>query len=120
MEKQEYIQMILRGMQHHCKRWSYNWFEKLKENPTEQTFHKLFCKITRTYFFSDNEGNYYSVYFSKEGSVTVKKCGPDYGKREEDTTIMLCEILEIMHNQCQAQLYEQNFETKELNVIRKE
>ncbi len=78
-----------------CKEWGYDFVEQLKENNGKQ-FYNIFCKITKTYFIDRSPGEYYSVEFSKDGKVAIKRCGKDFHKREPDAVIEIQSIVNIL------------------------
>ena len=87
--------LIANGLKEHCATWGYSRLEKLQENNTFENFYKLFCKITKTYYIEDSI-DYYNVEFFKDGTVTAKKCGPDFDKREPDVVLHIKEILPLL------------------------
>lgn len=87
--------LIANGLKEYCATWGYPWLERLKEINTPEHFYKLFCKITKTYYV-DGSTEYYNVTFSKEGTITVKKCGPDYDKRGPDAVLNIQDILPLL------------------------
>ena len=95
LTKEEYIQMIVNGLQEHCERWNYDWMEKLKEECTVKTFFKFFTKVTKTYFIKWKYA-YYSVEFFKDERVIVKRCAKDFNKRGIDIELSLSEVLEAI------------------------
>lgn len=100
-----FTEMVAKGLRQHCEYWGYDYIEKLKENCSVQNFHKLFCKITSTYTVNDgsgyydfNEGvNHYTVVFNKkEDFATVKRCGPDWDKRDIDAKVKTEDIIKLL------------------------
>ena len=79
----------------YCKRWGYDYVNRLKENGGKQ-FYNIFCRITKTYFIHRNSEEYYDVEFSKDGKAVIKRCGKDYDKREADTVIDIQSIVDVL------------------------
>ena len=100
-----FTEMVARGRRFHCEYWGPDYIEKLKENCSVQNFHKLFCKITSLYYVNDgnecydfSEGvNHYNVTFDKkENFATVKRCGPDWNKRDIDATVKTEDVIKLL------------------------
>lgn len=87
--------LIASGLKKYCTTWGYPWLERLRKNNTSENFYKLFCKITRIYFVNSST-DYYHIEFSKDGTVTVKRCGLDYDKRELDAILNIQDILPLL------------------------
>lgn len=93
-EPVDYSKYLVKHLVEHCEYWGYDWIEKLQENKTVDNFFKLFCKVTKTFYFYVDSRTYYSAVFDKkEEKVTIKKCGPDYDKQKE-THISIQEVLD--------------------------
>lgn len=91
----DFAQLIADGLSNHCKKWGYDFVERLKESNGKQ-FYNIFCRITKTYYVCKNKKEYYSVEFSKDGKVMVKRCGKNYGKREPDRILDVQDIIYIL------------------------
>ena len=76
-EDHDYSRYIAEELIEHCHQWGYDWIEKLKEDKTVENFYRIFCKITKTYYFHIG-ADYYGVNFSKDGSAEVYKCGKNH------------------------------------------
>ena len=63
------------GLKEYCDCWDYNFIEKLKVNPTEETFVRVFCKVTKTFFFHLNGDTYGAKIDKKEKTASIYKCG---------------------------------------------
>lgn len=95
-EKQiDYAVEVAKHLIAHCDNWDYDWVKQLSRNKSHKTFMKLFCRISRTYFVPVGT-ELYDVEFSKEGPVTIKRCGRDYNKREADKVIDIKDILNLL------------------------
>ena len=70
----DYIYWIAKELKEHCKYWKYDKLDKLSMNKTVENFMKLFCKITKTYFFKVYD-DMYGVEFNSDGTGKVYKCG---------------------------------------------
>ena len=88
-----YPKEIAKGLKKHCEEWRYDWIEKLQDKKSPERFFQLFCRMTKTYYI-DIRDDYYNVEFQKDGNVVIKRCGPDYDKRNEDAIISIAEVLE--------------------------
>lgn len=95
--KIDYAKYIALHLIEYCEVWKYNYIERLAEHKTPEQFYKIFCKLTKTYFAPIGD-DHYNVTFSKEGTATVKRCGPDFDKRSEDAIISIHDILEHLPN----------------------
>lgn len=104
-----YTKYIAEHLMEHCKRWGYNHIDKLAEHKTPEHFYRIFCKLTKIYYAPIGE-DYYNVTFSKDGTVTVKRCGKDFDKRPEDATINIQDILNYLPNR------EENNRVREENI----
>lgn len=91
--KPNWAKEIAKGLKEHCKKWGFDWVDKLQGKKTPERFYKLFCKTTKTYFFLIS-GLYYNTTFEKEGNVVIKHIGRDWDKRNEDAIIRIEEVLE--------------------------
>ena len=90
----EYAQAIVKHLIDHCRSWGMNEkLNQLKEDKTTEIFHKLFCKITRTYYVIMDEWHF-NVEFCKDNTVNIKRCGRDYNERPMDATIQLQDVLD--------------------------
>lgn len=90
----DYAKAIVKHLIEHCRKWgSLDDISKLRESRTPATFHKLFCTVTRTYYFHMGEP-YFSANFTKENTVEIKRCGRDYRDRPLDATIQLQDVLD--------------------------
>lgn len=90
----DYAKAIVKHLIEHCRQWgSLDDISKLRESRTPATFHKLFCTVTRTYYFHMGEP-YFSANFTKENTVEIKRCGRDYRDRPLDATIQLQDVLD--------------------------
>lgn len=88
-------QLIADELSGYCKRWGYDYINRLKENGGKQ-FYNIFCRITKTYFVHRNSEEYYDVEFSKDGKAVIKRCGKDYDKREADAVIDIQSIVDVL------------------------
>lgn len=89
----EYAKAIIKHLTDHCRSWGMSRkMEQLIENKTTETFHKLFCKVTRIYYVDLHEW-YFNVEFCKDNTVNIKRCGRDYNDRPLDATIQLQDVL---------------------------
>lgn len=79
----------------HCEKWGYDFVQKLKEN-NGKDFYKIFCRVTKTYYVDKSSEEYYSVEFSKDGKMTIKRCGKDYDKREPEAVIDVQSVVDIL------------------------
>ena len=93
MKIPDWAKEIVRGLKEHCKKWEFDWLDKLQYKKTSERFYQLFCHITRTYYIEIGE-HHYNVEFSKDGNIVIKRCGPDWSKRGEDAIIRIEEVLE--------------------------
>ena len=90
----EYVSAIVKHLIDHCRTWGMSEkIKKLREEKTTDNFHRLFCKVTRTYFVPLGE-LHLDVEFCKDNAVNIKRCGRDYNDRPLDATIQLQEVLE--------------------------
>lgn len=90
----EYAQAIKKHLIDHCRRWGMSKkIEELIEHKTEDVFHKLFCKITRTQYVPLDQWHF-SVEFCKDNTVQIKRCGRDYNDRPLDAVIQLQDVLD--------------------------
>ena len=90
---EEYAKAIVKHLIEHCRRWGMTEnIKRLRESKTTEVFHKLFCKVTRTYYVDLYEW-YFNVEFCQDNTVNIKRCGRDFSKRGLDATIQLQDVL---------------------------
>lgn len=65
------------GLKEYCKEWHYDWMEQLQENKTTEGFIKLFCRLTRFFFFKYNNERYGAEIVKEERKIKMYKCGID-------------------------------------------
>lgn len=65
----------------------------MQTGKTVADFIHVFCNLTSTYFVFDGFEKYYSVIFSKSGTATVKRCGENYDKRNDDAVVNIQDII---------------------------
>lgn len=83
------------GLEKHCKEWKYDYIDKLMQDATASNFIKVFCKITCTYFFDEEEGSedfYGAEINKKEKTVKFYKCGKDHEK-----ILLECPVEEVVN-----------------------
>lgn len=88
-------QLIADELVEYCKRWGYDYIERLKKQGGRQ-FYNIFCRITKTYFVHKSPEEYYEVEFSKSGEAVVKRCGKDFSERETDAVIDIQSVADIL------------------------
>lgn len=96
MAEIDYLEIVANGLKNHCKKWDYDWLEKLKKDSSAKNFRKLFFKVTHLYYVAF-EDNHYNVSFDKKEDVAyVKRCGKDFGERDMDATIDIEKLIEAL------------------------
>lgn len=91
----DFPHLVADGLIEHCRKWGYDYMEKLQERGGNQ-FYNIFCRITNVYYIRKTPEEYYSVEFLKDGKAVIKRCGIDFHKREADTVIDIQSIVDIL------------------------
>lgn len=90
-DNQKLISALAEGIIKHCKRWGYDFVDKLLKDPREERFIKIFCKITYTYYFHYLDDMYGACFSKKNKSVQIYKCGNNHEK-----ILILCPIQKVI------------------------
>lgn len=86
-EQINYIPSLAIGIKNYCSEWGYDWLERLQENKTTDAFIKLFCRITRYFFFNYNEESYRAEILKNERKIKIFKRGRDCAKILQEASI---------------------------------
>ena len=92
--EEDYAEAIVKHLTDHCRKWGMSEkMNKLLVDKTPNNFHRLFCKVTKTYFVPLGEWHF-SIEFCKDNTVNIKRCGRDFNNRPLDATIQLQDVLD--------------------------
>ena len=86
-EQINYIPSLAIGIKNYCSEWGYDWLERLQENKTTDAFIKLFCRITRYFFFKYNDELYRAEILKNERKIKIYKRGSDCGMILQEASI---------------------------------
>lgn len=86
-EQVNYIPSLAIGLKNYCSEWGYDWLERLQENKTTDSFIKLFCRITRYFFFKYNDETYGAEILKNERKIKIYKCGRECGRILQEASI---------------------------------
>lgn len=89
----DFIPYLAQQLRNHCREWRYDWLEKLEVNKTSDNFLKLFCNVSKTYYFQIDNGDYFGATFNKaDKTLFIYKCGRDYTGK----ALYQCDIEELL------------------------
>ena len=95
MSEISFLPYLAKKMKEHCKKWHFDWLERLEQKKTVDVFLRHFCKVTKTYYFYKGEEFYGAVFSKSDETIGIYKCGKDYTGKYL-AVYNISELLELM------------------------